>query len=97
MIRSFLSICLALIHDKDTVAEMQALIEETPEESQPERRVNQVKKKFKTRCELRMTAHIGDYDMDYIILDLGSDVNIFTRHTYESMGKPQLDWSHVQL
>ena len=35
--------------------------------------------------------------MDYIILDLGSDVNILTRQTWESMGKPHLDWSHVHL
>ena len=40
---------------------------------------------------------IGDYDMDYIILDLGSDVNILMRPTWESMGKPRLDWSPVQL
>ena len=44
-----------------------------------------------------MTAQIGDYDMDYIILDLGSDVNILTRQNWESMGKSRLDWSPVQL
>ena len=44
-----------------------------------------------------MTAQIRDYDMDYIILDLGSDVNILTRKTWESMGKPLLDRSPVQL
>ena len=52
-----------------------------------------MRKKFKTKCELRMTVHIGDYDMDYIILDLGYDVNILTRKTCESMGNPHLDWS----
>ena len=35
-------------------------------------------KKFKTGSELRMTVQIGDYDMDYISLDLGFDVNILT-------------------
>ena len=64
---------------------------------QSRRKVKHVKKKFKTGRELRMTTHIGDYDMDYIILDLGSDVNILTRQTWESMGKPRLDWSPVQL
>ena len=44
-----------------------------------------------------MTAQIGDYDMDYIILDLGSDVNILTQHTWESMGNPCLDCSPIQL
>ena len=60
------------------IVELQALIEETREDLQPKRRVNQVKRNFKTRHELRMTAQIGDYDMDYIILDLGSDINILT-------------------
>ena len=94
-LKSFLLSFLALIQDKDAVIELQALIGETPEESQPERRVNQVKKKFKTRRELRMTAQIGDYDMDYIILDLGSNVNILMRWTWESMGNPCLDWPPV--
>ena len=44
-----------------------------------------------------MTAQIGDYDMDYIILDLGSNVNILTRKTWEIMNKSQLDWSPMQL
>ena len=44
-----------------------------------------------------MTAQIGDYDMDYIILDLGSDVNILTCQTWEIMGKPPLEWSPIQL
>ena len=44
-----------------------------------------------------MTVKIGDYDMDYIILDLGSDVNILTRQTWERMGKQRLDWSPIQI
>ena len=35
--------------------------------------------------------------MDYIILDFGSDSNILTRQTWESMHKMQLDWSPIQL
>ena len=63
------------------------MIEEIPIEPRPEKKVNQVRKKFKTGHELRMTAQIGDYDMDYIILDMGFDVNILTRQTWEIMGK----------
>ena len=55
-----------------------------------------MRRKFKTARELRMTAHIGDYDMDYIILDMGYDVNILMQQTWESMGKPHLDRSPVQ-
>ena len=44
-----------------------------------------------------MTTQIGDYDMDYIILDLGSDVNIMTRHAWESTNKPWMDWCPIHL
>ena len=44
-----------------------------------------------------MTTQIGNYDMDYIILDLGSNVNILTRQTWEIMGKPPIEWSPIQL
>ena len=67
------------------------MIEEIPIEPQSKNKVKQVRRKFKTGLELRMTAQIVDYDMDYIILDLGSNVNILTRQTWESMGKPHLD------
>ena len=39
-----------------------------------------------------MTMQMGYYDMDYIILDLGLDVNILTRETWESMHKLRLDY-----
>ena len=42
-----------------------------------------------------MTVQIGNYDMDYIILDLGSYVNILTQKTGESVDKSHLDKSHV--
>ena len=94
-LKSFLSCCLVLIQDKYAIEELQALIEETPVEPQPEKKVNQLRKKLKTGHKLRMTAQIGDYDMDYIILDLGFDANIFMRQTWENMGKPCLGWSLV--
>ena len=62
-----------------------------------DRRVNHMGKILKTSHELRMTTQIGDYEMDYIILDLGSNVNILTRQTWESMGKSWLDWPPIQL
>ena len=32
-----------------------------------------------------------------VILDLGSEVNVLTRQTWEQMGKPVLEWSPIQL
>ena len=44
-----------------------------------------------------MNAQIGDYDMDFIILDMGSDVNILKKQTWEIMWNPKLVCSPSQL
>jgi hypothetical protein len=59
--------------------------------------VNQVLHRKRTNEEFRFSAQIGEYDVDNIILDLGSDVNVLPKKTWELMGKPKLVWSHVQL
>ena len=96
-LKEFFKNCLALINDKNVVTEMTSLIEETRDDLRPEKRVNYLGKRLKTCQELRMTAQIGYYDMDYIILDIGSDFNILTRKMWESMNKLRLDWSPIQL
>jgi hypothetical protein len=47
--------------------------------------------------EFQLNAQVGDYDMDNIILDMGSDVNVISKKTWEIMGKPKLIWSCIQL
>ena len=42
--------------------------------------VNSLKKR-KTVKDMRMNVQIGDYEVDSVILDLGSDVNILTKKT----------------
>ena len=42
----------------------------------------------KIEKEMRMNVQIGDYDVYSVILDLGSDVNILTKKTWDKMGKP---------
>ena len=96
-IKEFFKNCLTLIHDKDVVTELTSLIEEMTKDLRPEKRVNHIGRKVKVGQELKMTMQIRDYDMDYIILDLGSYVNILTRQTWESMNKSRLDWSPIQL
>ena len=44
-----------------------------------------------------MNVQIGDYEINSVILDLGSDVNILTKQTWLLMGKPTLRWSPIQL
>jgi hypothetical protein len=44
-----------------------------------------------------MTTELGGYDMDGVMLDLGFDVNILPKKSWEVMGKPKLVWSPIQL
>ena len=47
---------------------------------------------MKTGRELCINTQIGDYDIEFIILDLGLDVNILTRKTCKIMENPKLVW-----
>ena len=49
------------------------------------------------RKEMCMNIHIGDFEVYSVILDLGSDMNILTKHTWQKMGRPTLGWSPMQL
>ena len=46
---------------------------------------------------MRLSAVIGSYEMDEIVLDLGSEVNVMTKQTWEIMAKPKLTLSPIQL
>ena len=46
---------------------------------------------------MRLNAQIGDYNMDEVILDLGSEVNVLTKQTWELMGKPKLRYFPIHL
>jgi len=46
---------------------------------------------------MRLTAQIKEYEMDQVILDLGSDETILSKQTWEQMGRPTLQWSPIQL
>jgi hypothetical protein len=57
--------------------------------------MNQVLHKKRTNREFRLSAQIGEYDMENVILYLGLDVNVLPRQTWEMMGKAKLVWSTV--
>jgi hypothetical protein len=59
--------------------------------------VNQVSRKRRTNKELHLSAHIGDYNVDYVVLDLVSKVNVMMKKTWERMGKPRLIYSPIRL
>ena len=41
--------------------------------------VHKIKKYIRTGKEMRLSAQIGEYDMDEVILDLGSEVNVLMK------------------
>ena len=53
--------------------------------------------KKNTGKEMRMNIQIGDYEVDSVILDLGSYVSILTKQAWTLMGNPTLEWSPMQL
>ena len=42
-----------------------------------------------------MNANIGDFNMGDIILDLGYEVNVLPKKTWECMGEPTLGYSPI--
>jgi hypothetical protein len=61
------------------------------------REVHQIGKKRRTNKELHLNSQIDEYDIDYVVLDLGSEVNVMTKKTWALMGKPRLIYSPIRL
>jgi hypothetical protein len=100
MLTEFLRNCVELIKDEVVLSTLYDMIDhctrgrETPV---AQKMVNQVMRRKRTNEEFRFSAQIREYDVDNIILDLGSNVNVLPKQTWELMGKPKLVWSPVQL
>jgi len=47
--------------------------------------------------EFKKIPELGIYEMEGVMLDLGFDVNILSKKSWELMGKPKLVWSPIQL
>jgi hypothetical protein len=100
MLTKFIRSCVELMKDETALSTLYDMIDhctrgrETPI---TQRMVNQVLCRKRTNEEFRFNAQIGEYDVDNVILDLGYDVNVLPKKTWDLMGKPKLVWSHVQL
>ena len=46
---------------------------------------------------MRLNAMIRSYEMDEVVLDLGYEVNVMTKKTWEIMAKLKLTFSPIQL
>ena len=87
------------MRDERALVEIQNLINkcEQPISLATTNNVYHIKKHIRIGREMRLSAQIGDYDMDEVILDLGFEVNVLTKQTWELMGRPKLSYSPIQL
>ena len=92
-LQKFFESCLFWGRDPNALAKIEIFLHR-PTKGRKEFAMNSLHKK-KMGKEMRMNIHIGDYEVDSVILDLGSDVNIFTRQTWKNMGIPKLSWSPI--
>lgn len=53
------------------------------------------KKKQRFRRECRLNTQIEGHEINDVMLDLGSDVDISPKKTWEAMGKPKLVYSPI--
>jgi hypothetical protein len=74
--------CIKLIQDESVVQELQNLTRQYKlgkVDSLLSRAVHQISKKRRTNKELHLNAQIGEYDIDYVVLNLGLEVNVMTK------------------
>jgi hypothetical protein len=58
---------------------------------------NHLHTRRRTSRELILNVNIGDFNMGDVILDLGSEVNVLPKSTWQCMGEPTVGYSNVQL
>jgi len=63
-----------------------------------ERHIGRVqRRKYIFGREFILNAHIDDYNISNVMIDLGSDINILPKKTWEAIGKPKLIYSPIQF
>lgn len=101
MLTTFLETCMKLLHDSKAMKGLHELInkcahkENAPEGLHVAKKIG--KRKARIGREMRLTTQIREYEMGQVILDLGLDMNVFTKQTWERMGRAMLQWSPIQL
>ena len=89
--------CVKLFSDKNSLQVLQNLLEKCNRGEKGVKVVNQVRKKRRISREFIFNANIGYFNMGDIILDLGYEVNVLPKKTWEAMGEPKLGYSLNQL
>jgi hypothetical protein len=80
----FLYTCIKLVQDESVVQELQNLIKQYELgniDPLLNREVHQIGKKRRKNEELHLNSQIGEYDIDYVVLDLGLEINVMMKQT----------------
>jgi hypothetical protein len=88
--------CINLIKDEINVQELQNVIRQYEigkVDPLLSREVHKVSKKIRKNKELHLNSQIGDY----VVLDLGSEVNVMTKQTWALLRKPKLIYYPIRL
>jgi len=97
MLTTFLETCMKFLRDNKAVKGLQELIAKCTGSSELCVIWKLGKHTLCTRREMILIAQIGEFEMDQVILDLGSNANVLPKQTWEHMGRPALQWSPIQL
>jgi hypothetical protein len=97
-IKDFMQSHVKLLNDTSSVKLLQNMLEICRIEAGgklEQKIVNHLYTRRRTSREFRLNVNIGDFNMGYIILDLGSEVNEFLKKTWQCIGDPTLGYSLV--
>lgn len=97
MLTTFLETCMKLLRDNRVVKGLEEVINSYARWGEPciVRRMGS--HTSRTQQEMWLIVQIGNYEMDQVILDLGSDAKVLPKQMWEHIGKPPLQWSPIQL
>jgi hypothetical protein len=97
---SFLYTFIELIKDEKAIQELKKLVRQYEigrVDPLLNKSLHHLFKKRRTNKELHLNAQIGEYDIDYVVLDLDSEVNVMTNQTWALMGKTKLIYSPIRI
>jgi hypothetical protein len=99
-IKEFFQSCTKMLSDPSSVKILQNVLEKCSSEMEQKiepKIVNHLHTRRRTSRGFRLNGNIGDFNMGDIILDLGSEVNVLPKKTWQWTGEPTLGYSNVQL
>ena len=88
------------MRNEKAIGELQRIIDQCQSSSfvsNTQRVVHNIMAHTRTGRKMRLTTQVGEFEMDEVILDLGSEVNVLTKQTWEQMGSPKLVRSPIHM